>query len=40
MVESFLSGLKRTTGATLSARDNRSLFMEAAIKVRAYVLRR
>lgn len=40
LVESFMSGLKRTTGATLSARNDRSLFLEAALKVLAYALRR
>lgn len=40
LVESFMSGLKRTTGATLSARNERSLFAEAALKVLAYALRR
>lgn len=40
LVESYMSGLKRTTGATLSARSDRSLFVEAALKVLAYALRR
>lgn len=39
-VESFISGLKRTTGSTLSARSERSLFTEAAIRVLAYAIRR
>jgi Transposase DDE domain len=39
-VESFMSGLKRTTGSTLGARSERSLFAEAAIRVLAYALRR
>ncbi|WP_437200843.1 transposase [Planctomicrobium sp. SH664] len=40
LVESFLSGLKRTTGSTLTARRERSLFVEAALRVLAYALRR
>jgi len=40
LVESFMSGLKRTTGSTLSARKERSLFVEAALRVLAYALRR
>lgn len=40
LVESYMSGLKRTTGATLAARSDRSLFIEAALKVLAYALRR
>lgn len=40
LVESFMSGLKRTTGATLSARSEKALFVEAALKVLAYALRR
>lgn len=39
-VESFISGLKRTTGSTLLARNESSLFTEAAIRVLAYALRR
>jgi hypothetical protein len=39
-VESFMSGLKRTTGAALAARSERSLFVEAALRVLAYALRR
>jgi hypothetical protein len=39
-VESFISGLKRTTGSMLNARNERSLFHEAAIRVLAYALRR
>ncbi len=31
LVEWFISGLKRTIGATLSARHDRSLFLEAAL---------
>lgn len=40
LMESFMSGLKRTTGATLSARTEHGLFVEAALKVLAYALRR
>lgn len=40
LVESFMSGLKRTTGSALAARSERSLFVEAAIRVLAYALRR
>ena len=40
LVESFMSGLKRTTGSTLAARSEHCLFVEAAIKVLAYALRR
>lgn len=39
-VESFMSGLKRTTGAALGARSERPLFVEAALRVLAYALRR
>lgn len=39
-VESFFSALKRTMGATLSARRPDQLLAEAAFKVLAYVLRR
>jgi len=39
-VESFMSGLKRTTGAALNARHEKSLFVEAALRVLAYALRR
>src|SRR5690606_11580629 len=39
-VESFMSGLKRTTGSALGARSERSLFVEAALRVFAYALRR
>ncbi len=35
-----MSGLKRTTGASLSAMSEKILFVEAAIKVLAYALRR
>lgn len=40
LVESFMSGLKRTTGAALSARHDMSLRAEAAFRVLAYALRR
>ena len=40
LVETFMSGLKRTTGSTLSARKEKSLFIEAALRVLAYALRR
>ena len=40
LVESYMSGLKRTTGNALSARSERSLFVEAALRVLAYALRR
>jgi hypothetical protein len=40
LVESFMSGLQRTTGSQLSARTERRLFVEAALRVPAYALRR
>lgn len=40
IVESFMSGLKRTTGSMLAARHQTSLFAEAAIRVLAYAIRR
>lgn len=40
LVESFMSGLKRTTGSALLARSERSLFVEAALRVLAYAIRR
>ncbi len=40
IVESFMSGLKRTTGSMLNARFEPSLFTEAALRVLAYALRR
>lgn len=40
IVESFMSALKRTTGSTLQARQQPTLFVEAAIRVLAYALRR
>lgn len=39
-VESFFSGLKRTMGSALQARNESSLFREAALRVLAYSLRR
>lgn len=39
-VESFMSGLKRTTGSALRARSERALFAEAAVRVLAYSVRR
>jgi len=40
IVESFMSGLKRTTGSALSARSEQALFTEAGLRVLAYALRR
>lgn len=40
IVESFMSGLKRTTGSALCARTEKSLFTEAGLRVLAYALRR
>ena len=40
IVESFMSGLKRTTGSMLAARDEACLFTEASIRVLPYALRR
>lgn len=40
LVESFMSGLKRTTGSMLKARHERSLFVEASLRVLVYALRR
>ena len=40
IVESFMSGLKRTTGSMLAARDDAAMFTEAAVRVLAYALRR
>lgn len=40
LVESFMSGLKRTTGSSLNSRSERSLFIEAALRVLAYAFRR
>lgn len=39
-VETFFSGMKRTMGSTLSARSERALFAEAAMKVLTYAIRR
>ena len=39
-VESFFSALKRTMGSALSARNQKQMVAEAAIKVLAYALRR
>jgi hypothetical protein len=39
-VESFISGMKRTCGATLSARSQPALLAEAGLKALAYALRR
>jgi hypothetical protein len=39
-VESYMSGLKRTTGSTLLARKPANLLKEAAFKVLAYALNR
>ena len=39
-VESFISGLKRTTSSMLSARTEPALFAEAALRVLAYAFRR
>lgn len=40
IVESFMSGLKRTTGSILNARQQATLFVEAGLRVLAYALRR
>ena len=40
IVESFMSGLKRTTGSMLSARSEPALFTEALLRVLAYAIRR
>ena len=40
LVESFMSALKRTTGSSLAARNERCLFVEAALRVLAYAIRR
>ena len=39
-IESFFSGLKRTTGSALSARKDITLHHEAALRVLAYTLNR
>ncbi|TWT30505.1 hypothetical protein KOR42_54640 [Thalassoglobus neptunius] len=38
LVESFMSGLKRTTGGALNARTETGLFREAAFRVLAYAV--
>jgi hypothetical protein len=38
--ESFMRGLKRTTGSALTARKNNTLDAEAALRVLAYSVRR
>lgn len=38
--ESFMSGLKRTTGSTLNATTDRGLLNDAALRVLAYAIRR
>ena len=40
LVETYMSGLKRTTGSALTARKPQNLLIEAAIRVFAYALRR
>ncbi len=40
IVESFMSGLKRTTGSALNARLESSLFTDAALRVLAYAIKR
>jgi Transposase DDE domain len=40
IIESFISGLKRTTGSMLAARKKTSLLVEAALRVVAYAIRR
>ena len=40
LVESFMSGLKRTTGSALTSRQQQTLFVEAGLRVLAYALRR
>lgn len=40
IVESFMSGLKRTTGSMLTARSEPALFTEALLRVLAYAIRR
>lgn len=39
-VETYISGLKRTTGSTLNSRNPRALLKEAAFKVLAYAFNR
>lgn len=38
LVETFMSGLKRKTGADLTARNEQALFIEASRRVPAYAL--
>jgi len=38
--ESFISGMKRTCGSTLSSRTDRALLVEAGLKALAYAIRR
>lgn len=40
IIESFMSGLKRTTGCMLQARHDVALMIEAAVRVLAYAIRR
>ena len=40
LVESFMSGLKRTMGSALTSRSNTALFAEAKLRVLAYAIRR
>ena len=40
LVESYMAGLKRTTGSTLNAHTRRGMKVEAGMKVLAYALRR
>jgi hypothetical protein len=40
LVESFMSGLKRTTGSALSAPSEHTLFIEASLRVLDYAFRR
>ena len=39
LLESFMSALKRTTGAALAARTQASLFVGASLRVFAYAIR-
>ena len=40
LVESFMSGLKRTMGSALTSRSETALFAEAKLRVLAYAIRR
>jgi hypothetical protein len=40
LVETYNSGLKRTMGSTLNAKTERGLFIDTALKVLAYAIRR